>query len=271
MSILDAIVLGLVQGLTEFLPVSSSGHLVLVEHLLNVPTSTDITFEIFVHFGTLVSILLVFWHDVVKIATSVVKGSAHPSRWKEQYVNDEYFRLGMLMLIGSMPAAYVGLTYEDELTQAFADPKLVAVMLVITGLLLFLTRLAKPKEGKQIGVITAFIIGMAQAAAITPGISRSGSTISSAMYLGIPPVQAARFSFLLSLPAVAGATLLKTVEMVRAGFIHAEVLQIIVGTVIAFGSGYMAIKFLLRILERGQISWFALYCLVAGILGILFI
>ncbi len=271
MSILEAIVLGLVQGLTEFLPVSSSGHLVLVEHLLKVPTSTDITFEVFVHFGTLVSVLLVFWQDVVKITSSVLRGMVVPSRWKEQYVNDEYFRLGILILIGSIPAAYVGLKYEDEFSQAFADPKLVAVMLVITGLLLFLTRLARPKEGTHIGIFKAFLIGIAQAAAITPGISRSGSTISSAMYLGIPPVQAARFSFLLSLPAVAGATVLKTVEMVREGFAHAEVLQIVVGTVIAFVSGYVAIKFLLKILERGQISWFALYCLIAGILGILFI
>ena len=274
MTLLQSFILGLVQGLTEFLPVSSSGHLVLVEHLLKVPTSTDITFEVFVHFGTLVSVLLVFWNDVVLITRSVLQGIFSPSSMRELYRTSEHFRFGILILFASIPAAYVGLTFEDRLSHAFADPKLVAVMLILTGLVLFLTRLKRPvkePEGKKIGWVKALLIGIAQSVAIIPGISRSGSTISAAIYLGVTPVQAARFSFLLSLPAVGGATLLKTKEMIEIGVVPDGILQLLVGTLVAFASGYLAIKFLLKVLERGRLSWFAFYCLAAGVLGILFI
>jgi len=271
MTILQSFILGAVQGLTEFLPVSSSGHLVLVEHLLNVPTSTDITFEVFVHFGTLVSVLLVFWTDVVQITRAMVQGILAPATAKHLYKTSEHFRFGILIVLGSIPAAVAGLKFEDQISHAFADPKLVAVMLIITGLVLFLTRLKTPGDGKQIGGVAAFLIGLAQAMAIIPGISRSGSTISAAIYLGVAPLKAARFSFLLSLPAVGGATLLKTKEMIQVGVVHDGILQLLLGTVVAFASGYLAIKFLLNVLERGNLSWFAFYCLAAGVLGILFI
>lgn len=271
MTLLQSFLLGLIQGLTEFLPVSSSGHLVLVAHLLSVPTSTDITFEVFVHFGTLVSVLLVFRDDVVQITRSVVEGILSPATMKERYRSSEHFRFGVLIIFASIPAAVVGLKFEQQLAAAFADPKLVAVMLIITGLILFLTRLKTPGEGKEIGWIGAFLIGIAQSLAIIPGISRSGATISTAMYLGVAPVRAARFSFLLSLPVVGGATLLKTKEMIEIGAVPDGFLQLLIGTIVAFASGYAAIKFLLRVLERGRISWFAFYCLTAGVLGILFI
>lgn len=271
MSILQAIILGVVQGLTEFLPVSSSGHLVLVEHLLNVPRANDITFEVFVHFGTLLSILLVFWKDILAILKSVLNAFS-PSHFNRQYYREnEHFRLALSIIVGSIPAGIIGLKYEHQITGAFTDPKLVAVMLVLTGLILFLTRLARPIEGKSVGIGTSFLIGIAQAIAITPGISRSGSTISAAMYLRISPVNAAKFSFLLSLPAVLGATLLKTKHVIEAGTLPIGALPLIVGMVVAFVSGYAAIKYLLRVIERGKFSWFSLYCLAVGILGIIFI
>lgn len=247
MTILQSIILGLVQGLTEFLPVSSSGHLVLAEHLLNVPTSTDITFEVFVHFGTLVSVLLVFWDDVVLITQAVVQGILKPAGAKELYKTSEHFRFGILIIFASIPAAIVGLKFEDQISHAFADPKLVAVMLILTGLVLFLTRLKTPGKGKKIGWVAAILIGVAQSLAIIPGISRSGSTISAAMYLGVAPLKAARFSFLLSLPAVGGATLLKTKDMIQVGVVHDGILQLLLGSIVAFASGYVAIKFLLKI------------------------
>ena len=270
MTILQAIILGIVQGLTEFLPVSSSGHLVLVEHLLRVPPTTDIAFEVFVHFGTLASVVVVLWNDIVQMVRSlfIAFRGLHVAT---QYRENEYFRLGVFIVLGSIPAAVIGLRFEDSVSAAFTDPKLVAVMLVLTGLILFLTRLASQPSGKRIGIISALIIGMAQAFAIIPGISRSGSTISMGMYLRISPLQAARFSFLLSVPVIAGATLLKTKEIFENGFSIDYFLPIFIGTVVSFGSGYFAIKFLLRIVEKGKFSVFAYYCLFVGTIGIIFL
>ena len=271
MTIWQAAILGLIQGLTEFLPVSSSGHLVLVQYLLNVPASNDVTFEVFVHFGTFLSVVVVFWKDVVGIVRSLV-GAFVPFRLnKEYYREHEHFRLAIYILIGSVPAAFVGILYEDSVSLAFADPKLVAVMLVVTGLILFLTGLAKPVEGKKVGFLSAVVIGLAQAVAIIPGISRSGSTIATALYQKIEPYHAARFSFLLSLPVIAGATLLKTKDLIMNGGASEGLAALLVGTVVSFASGYFAIKILLRVIERGKIRLFALYCLIVGILGILFI
>ncbi len=270
MSLLQAVVLGIVQGLTEFLPVSSSGHLVLVEHLLRVPPSNDISFEVFVHFGTLVSVVVVLWDDIVKMSQSLF-GAFTGFHFVKQYRENEYFRLGIFIVLGSIPAALIGLKYEDSVSAAFSDPKLVAVMLVLTGLILFLTRLAAQPNGKRIGIISALVIGTAQALAIIPGISRSGSTISTGMYLKVSPLQAARFSFLLSVPVIAGATLLKTKEIIEHGISFDHFLPIFVGTLVSFGSGYLAIKFLLRIVEKGRFSVFAYYCLFVGTIGIIFL
>ncbi|HXG37655.1 MAG TPA: undecaprenyl-diphosphate phosphatase [Bacteroidota bacterium] len=271
MTILQAVILGLIQGLTEFLPVSSSGHLVLAEHLLNIQTSSDITFEVFVHFGTLMSVVVVFWNDIVGIVQSLVRAFI-PWRFGNAYYREqEPFRLSIYILVGSIPAAFIGLRYEHAIAEAFTDPKLVAVMLVLTGFILFLTGLATPVQGKKVGFLSAFVIGIAQAAAIIPGISRSGSTISTALYMKIEPYHAARFSFLLSLPAVAGATLLKVKDLIANGGAAEGLLVLFTGMVVSFASGYVALKFLLRIIERGKIRWFSLYCLVVGVLGIIFI
>ena len=271
MTVFEAAILGLIQGLTEFLPVSSSGHLVLTEHLLNIHTSSDITFEVFVHFGTFLSVVVVFWKDVVGILQSFVRAFIPFRLSKDYYREHEHFRLAVAILIGSIPAAVIGIRYEDSIAQAFTDPKLVAVMLVITGLILFLTGLAKPQEGRRVGLVSAFLIGCAQAMAIIPGISRSGSTISAALYLKVEPYHAARFSFLMSLPVIAGATLLKTKDLIMDGGASEGLFTLFVGMAVSFGSGYVAIKVLLKIIERGKLRWFSLYCLTVGILGILFI
>jgi len=267
----QSLILGLVQGLTEFLPISSSGHLVLVEHLLDVVPSTDITFEVFVHFGTLMSVVVVMWKDILAIIQSTVKALTGGRLSREYYDENEQFRLALAIVVGSVPAAVIGLLFEDAVTAAFTDPKMVSVMLVLTGLILFLTRLAEPVENKNVGILSAIMIGIAQAIAIVPGISRSGFTISTAVYLRISPLNAARFSFLLSIPVIAGATLLKTKDLVFNGFGAESVLHIAGGTLMAFLSGYVAIKVLLKIVQQGKFSIFAFYCLIAGSLGIIFI
>jgi undecaprenyl-diphosphatase len=268
-SIFDAILLAVLQGLTEFLPVSSSGHLVLAQHLLNLHDSQIVAFDIFVHFGTLISIVLVFKKDIVEMLRSILHAGT-TLQLKNAYETKEYFRLTIAILVGSMPAGIIGLLFHRQIQETFTDPKFAAMNIIITGLILFLTRLAKPKKGKRVGFLSSFIIGIAQAIAILPGISRSGSTMSTALYLKITPVQAARFSFLLSVPVIAGATLLECYQLAQQGT-TLGFLPILVGMVISASTGYVAIKFMLKIMEKGKFSLFSYYCLAIGIVGIFFI
>lgn len=269
MSILQAAFLGLVQGLTEFLPVSSSGHLVLARQLLNVSNPEMLSFDVYVHFGTLISVCIIFRNDIGHIVMSFWD-AARTQAWKAAYDTNEYVRLGAAIIVASVPAAIIGLKYHDQIAEAFRDPKLVSVNLVITGLFLFLTRFPKAVEGKRIGIISGFIIGIAQSVAILPGISRSGSTIGTALFLRLSPSLAARFSFLLSVPVIAGAALLESRTVVRQGM-EMGFVPFIVGLLAAALMGYFSIKLLLRIIERGRFSWFAFYCFVIGIAGIVFV
>ncbi len=269
MSIFDAVLLAILQGFTEFLPVSSSGHLVLAQQLLNLHDPQLLTFDVFVHFGTLISVVIIFWEDILGISRSFFKALTH-LKLKKEYEATEHYRLGLAIIVGSIPAGIIGLAFHKQIEETFTDPKLVAMNLVITGLILFLTRLAKPIEGKIIGIRSSLVIGFAQAVAILPGISRSGSTMSTALYLKISPVQAARFSFLLSTPVIAGAALLEGYKLVMDGT-SIGFAPILVGTAVAAVAGYISIKLLLRIMEKGKFSWFSFYCLAIGILGIIFI
>ncbi len=269
MSILEAVVLGFVQGFTEFLPVSSSGHLVLAQHLMQIQKPEVFTFDIFVHFGTLLSIVLVFWKDIREILKSLW---ASLSRFevRKPYRDDEPFRLGIILLVGTIPAALVGLLFRYQIREAFTDPKLVSMNLVITGLILFLTRLSRPVEGKKLGMFGAAVVGLGQALAILPGISRTGTTMSTAMYLGITPMKAARLSFLLAVPVIGGAAIVETKFFLQEGM-TVGVFPIVAGTIVSAITGYIAIKMLLRITEKGEFSLFSFYCLAVGLIGIIFI
>jgi undecaprenyl-diphosphatase len=269
LSIFETILLAILQGFTEFLPVSSSGHLVLMQELLNLHDPQMIIFDVFVHFGTLLSVVFVFWKDLLEILQSFIRAFT-AMKLKREYEKTEHFRLGIAIIAGTIPAGIIGLLYRHQIEAAFTDPKLVAMNLVITGLILFLTRLAKPVKGKKIGILSAIFIGIAQAVAILPGISRSGSTMSTALYLKISPVQAARFSFLLSVPVIAGAAVLEGSKLFRYGN-TLGIMPLILGTAVSAIAGYFAIKVLLKIMEKGKFSWFSFYCLAIGILGILFI
>ncbi|MGB2868440.1 MAG: undecaprenyl-diphosphate phosphatase [Bacteroidota bacterium] len=269
MTLLQATILGILQGFTEFLPVSSSGHLVLAQHLLHIGGTGDLTFDVYVHFGTLISVVVIFWNDIVLMVKAFLKAVVSMNV-KEEYHSNEHVRLATAILFGSIPAGVIGILFHDAIKDAFTDPKLVSMNLVLTGLILFLTRLARPDANKKIGVVTSLVIGIAQSIAILPGISRSGSTISTAMYLRISPVQAAKFSFLLSVPVIAGAAMLETRNLIRSGAVIGA-LPLIVGTVVAAITGYLSIKLLLAVVQRGKLSWFALYCLIIGVLGIIFV
>lgn len=265
----QAALLGLVQGLTEFLPVSSSGHLVLGQYLLGLNTeqADNLTFDVFVHFGTVLSILTVYWSRVFKIIRAAWEGVTDPSRLKPYYEENESFRFAVFILITLIPTGLVYVLFKEDLEAAFGNPRLVCGMLLVTGTLLILTLLRKNPNGR-LSPLKAFVIGIAQAAAMIPGISRSGSTICAALYQNVQPKKAADFSFLMLLPVVLGATLLKSLDVATAD-VGTGWVPIIVGTIAAYASGVAAIKMLLGVIRRGRLQYFAYYCFLVGIAGIM--
>jgi undecaprenyl-diphosphatase len=248
---LEALILGIVQGLTEFLPVSSSGHLVLGEKLLCVD-SPGAGFEVLAHAGTLLAILIHYRRDLCSMIRSVVTVR-----------RDEHFRLAMLVLLGSVPAAAVGLGFGSRLEELFDHPALAAAMLMVTGLILLSLKLSKPGDS-GVRWSTALAIGTAQAIAILPGISRSGSTMATGIHTGVERAEAARFSFLLAVPALGGAALLKGMDLLDAPPPARELLAYLIGAVAAFVSGYLALRWLLGVVQRGRLDRFGVYCLLLG-------
>lgn len=266
----EAALLGLLQGLTEFLPVSSSGHLVLAQYILGIDVGVDgVTFEVFVHFGTVLSILTVYRRDVSKMILAVIEVIPRPSTATEAYRVDESFRTAMLILLTLIPTGIVYVLFRDMLEAAFGNPRLVCVMLIVTGVLLLLTLVRRHPNG-DVNPLKALVIGLAQAAAMIPGISRSGSTICTAMYQNVEPVRAANFSFLMLLPVVLGATVIKAIDLLEAGATGSW-FALLIGTVVAYVSGVAAIRLLLDVVRRGRLQWFAAYCFAAGAAGLLII
>lgn len=268
MSWWEAALLGLVQGLTEFLPVSSSGHLVLGKFLLgiDVAEADNVTFEVFVHFGTVLSILTIYWRRVLELITATLGAVTRPA---VQYRESEDFRIALYILLTLIPTGLVYVLFKDQLEAYFEAPRVVCAMLLVTGTLLLLTRLRKHPDG-PLTPGKALLIGVAQSAAMMPGISRSGSTICTALYMNVTPERAANFSFLMLLPVVLGATLLKSFEIAEAG-ISMGFLPLVVGTVVAYVSGVWAIKVMLDFVRRGDLWIFAVYCFAIGTLGLVFI
>ena len=272
MDVGKAVILGIVQGLTEFLPVSSSGHLVLGKHFLGFEEQ-GIIFEVFVHFGTLLAVFTVFWQDILKLIMSffgMFNSNVRGSSLKNYYRKDEHFRIMFFIVIGTIPAAIVGLLFEDKIETAFSSPRFACAMLIVTSIILFLTLFVK-KTGKELNFRNTFLMGLAQAIAIIPGISRSGSTISTGLYQQVDGDKAARFSFLLAIPAILGATMLKSIELVNSE-IGGDMFVILAAAMIAaYISGFFAIESMLAIVKRGKLYYFAPYCLILGILGLIFL
>ncbi len=268
MSVFQAIVLGLIQGLTEFLPVSSSGHLVLAKSLFHIQEQ-GITFEVFVHFGTFLAVVVAFWGDIVKLVTVFFRWLAHLSQTARLWKEDATFRLLIFILVGSVPAGTIGVLLDKPIETAFSNPVFVSFMLLITGTILLLSRYGKTQRA-QPTLLDSILIGTAQAFAIIPGISRSGSTISTGMLLGVEKSEAARFSFLLALPVIFGAFVLKLKELLGTTVPTHEVWTLSVGTLVSFISGYFAIILLLDLVKKGKFSWFAVYCFLVGFAGLVY-
>lgn len=262
--LLIAIILGLIQGLTEFLPVSSSGHLVLFASLLQFKDS-GIAFEVFVHFGTLTSVLIAFRKEIIKMISAPfdvwIKKSDNPE-------TKEFLNWDLYIIVATIPAVIVGLFFKDAIEQAFTSVLLVFFMLILTGLFMFTTQFLKFKN-KPFRYGNTFIVGIAQAFAILPGISRSGSTIFTGMALGMDREKVAKFSFIMSIPAILGAVVLKSRDMLEAPPGMSELWNIGAGTITAAVTGYLAIVWLMKIIKRGKLQWFGYYCLVLGTFGII--
>ncbi|MBW1999132.1 MAG: undecaprenyl-diphosphate phosphatase [Deltaproteobacteria bacterium] len=267
MNILQALGLGVLQGVTEFLPISSSGHLVLGKAILNVHTK-GVAYEVFVHFGTFLAILTIFWGDIWQMLRALGRALRHPSpnSWRRSYREDFFLRLVILIALGTIPAVVVGLLFESEIEAAFSNPLFVSVALIITGTILLGTRWSGPRD-TQFGMMRALLIGVAQSFAILPGISRSGSTIAAAMYLRVDRSEAARFSFLLALPAILGAAVLESVELLRSGVPSQQAVTLLVGTIAAYISGMIALKWLLGVIRRGRLDRFSYYCFAVGLVS----
>ena len=259
---LSALVLGLVQGLTEFLPISSSGHLALGEWLLGVE-SQDLAFVVFVHFGTMLATLTAFRREVAAMLLSGGRFATRKTTWADPNLN-----LLVFIVVGTIPAAAVGLLFEERIETIFSSPLTVSAMLLLTGLILWFTRYLKAGD-RAIGWREAIAVGCAQALAILPGISRSGTTISAALYGRVKKARAVEFSFLLALPAILGATLLKVWDLIQSPPAGEAYLPLVLGTLAAYASGYAAILLLLRIVRRGKLYLFSYYCWALGLLAAL--
>lgn len=265
MDILQSFLLGLIQGLTEFLPISSSGHLALGRYILGGETEMGITFEVVVHFGTLCSIVVYYRTLILDLIKSGIAFLAAPSEKKD----DPQVKTILFILVSMIPAFIVGFTLKDAVEDIFSNPLLVSVMLMVTGLILFLTKFSKQPSG-EVTLGKSFLIGLAQAFAMIPGVSRSGSTISASLYLGISREEAANFSFLMVIPVIGGAMLLQLKELADVGVSDAQVLSLVVGFLTAFISGYYALKYLIIILKKQGFHYFAYYCWIVGAIGIFY-
>jgi undecaprenyl-diphosphatase len=260
MSVLEAIVLGIIQGLTEFLPVSSSGHLELAKVILgdtSVPEES-LTFTVVLHFATALSTLLIFRKEVAEILKGLFQ-----FKW-----NDE-LKFSLKIIISMIPAVLVGLLFEKQLESFFGGKiLLVGCMLLLTALLLLLADKAK-NTNKEVSFVNAVIIGVSQAIAMLPGISRSGATISTSVLLGIDRTRAARFSFLMVVPLIFGK-IGKDVLSGDLNFQSSEMLPISAGFIAAFLAGVFACKWMIALVKKSKLSYFSLYCAIVGVIAIVY-
>ncbi len=277
MDSLDALILGIVQGLTEYLPVSSSGHLQIGHELLGLETEGSLTFDIVVHVATVMSTLVILWKEVVWIFKGLFDKPL-PSAALNQNLSwwnriNEQQRYALLILISMIPIGIVGVFFKDSVEELFSSIKVVGWCEILTAVLLAMTFFYKPNEREKLTPKDAFIIGIAQACAVLPGLSRSGSTIGTGLLLGCKKETLAQFSFLMVIPPILGEALLTAKDLMGADAV-AETTStgvLAVGFVAAFLSGCFACKAMIELVKRAKLIWFALYCALVGICVLVFL
>jgi undecaprenyl-diphosphatase len=273
LNLLQAILLGTIQGLTEFLPVSSSGHLVIFQSLFGME-EPELFFDICLHFGTLVAVIAVFFREILSILKTLIRLPAlarQAGGMKPLFDTNEDVRITVLIVIGTVPTALLGVMFNGIAHRIFSNLPLVGGMLLVTGTLLWVTRglCTSGRRVSGMGIKDALVLGVVQGLAILPGISRSGSTISTALLMGIDRETAGRFSFLLCIPAIVGAM----VMALESGLLEkssASTAAIAGGTLAAILVGYLALIFLLKIVKKGKFYLFSPYCWVVGALALIF-
>lgn len=268
MTILQSILLGLVQGITEFLPISSSGHLVIVPYLLgwDIPPEIAFVFDVLVQVATLLAVIAYFWKDLVEIARAMLGGL-----WRRQPFESQEARSGWLILLACVPAGLIGLAIKDTVELAFASPLATAIFLLCTALLMLVAEKIgrRKREFEDVTWIDALWIGFFQALAIFPGMSRSGATISGGMLRSLKRQPAARFSFLMSIPIMLAAGLLAGIDMLQIPNLGREILVFIPGFATAAIAGYLSIRWLLGYLSHRPLYIFSIYCTVMALITML--
>lgn len=260
MSWLEALVLGIVQGLTEYLPVSSSGHLAIGSALFGIEGEENLAFTIVVHVATVFSTLVILWKEIEWIFRGLFKFQ----------MNSET-RYAINILISMIPIGIVGVFFKDTVESIFGSGLLiVGCMLLVTAALLAFSYYAKPRQKENISMKDAFIIGLSQACAVLPGLSRSGTTIATGLLLGNNKAKLAQFSFLMVIPPILGEALLDVLKLVKGEDIAGDIptLSLVVGFVAAFLSGCLACKWMINIVKKGKLIYFAVYCAIAGLVTI---
>ncbi|WP_298502923.1 undecaprenyl-diphosphatase UppP [uncultured Methanobrevibacter sp.] len=266
MDIIQAIIIGIVQGLTEFLPVSSSAHLVFIQNILGVESS--LAFDTFLHLGSLLAVLWFFRGDIIKMILSWISSLRDilQGRFREGFQEDPYKRLAWYVILATIPVGLVGLLFEDAVDSLFAGALYVpAFFLFVTGTILYLSQrmVSGNINLKNVSARQSLFMGLGQACAILPGLSRSGTTIAAGLVIGLDKEFAAKFSFILSIPAILGAFLLQAKDI--GGAMDANFLPVILGFVAAFIAGYAAIKWMLELIQKRSLDIFAFYCWIVGI------
>jgi len=268
---LQAIILGIVQGLTEFLPVSSSGHLILFQNMFGLH-EPELFFDVCLHVGTLIAVICVYYKDLLDMVMSIFKALPRLIR-KECSIPELYrtpeIKMAVFIVLGSVPTAVIGLMLNKIADRIFSSIVIVGAMLLITGTFLWASRYIK-KPGTSVTGFSlkgALIIGFIQGCAVMPGISRSGSTIVMGQFLGLNRETAAKFSFLLCIPAIFGAALLKFKETLESSQVAIDQ-AVILGTVTSFVIGYIALRVLIHLVKQGRLYAFAPYCWIIGLLAL---
>ncbi len=270
MTIFEALILGVLQGITEFLPISSSGHLVIGESLLGLEVEALKSFDVVVHLGTFAAIIIYFWKDVVGLFKGLF---SYVGFVKKSPDNKEYRSLIGYILIGTVPALFVGLFLEDSIDFLFRNTLYVGLWMIVVAEVFILAEWASKKFKKEEGLNwkKAIIIGVAQSVALIPGVSRSGSTIAAGLFQGVSREKAARFSFLLALPAIFGAGLLTGLKEFKAGGgLDVEFSPLVIGFIASAIAGFASVYFLMKFLKNHSLNVFAYYLFAVGAVSVIF-
>ncbi len=255
---IQALILGIVQGLTEYLPVSSSGHLTIISTLFGISGADNLEFTVAVHVATVLSTLVILWREIDWILKGLFKFE----------MNDET-KYALNIIVSMIPVGIVGLFFKDKVEEAFGSGLLiVGVMLLVTAVLLTFSYFAKPRQKEKISLWDAFVIGVAQACAVLPGLSRSGSTIATGLMLGDKKEKLAQFSFLMVIPPILGEALLDILKALKGEEAfggNVDVFALCIGFLAAFLSGCFACKLMINIVKKGKLIYFGLYCAIIGV------